>query len=225
MSPSISAFHRNASEKVKPEHLPRSISDVVRNLESSSECAGIRSISRKDAPDLVGSDDLPGDLNETYPGRSGVQGGPPFVGQPIPSVQYPGEVDRLRLPSFDGKPDREEETKQAPDAAQHESASDLLHRLGQKNMLQPELLLCLLRILDLNKHGVYDRNSLIRELHQRNHPITEGKMKAVLRTLREAGLIHVGSTKQGSRISGEGKALLDSLPVPHGRVSGSTRSL
>ena len=79
-----------------------------------------------------------------------------------------------------------------------------------------ESLVDLLEILRERKHQLNGRMTLMNELQQRGRFISEGRMKTCLQALKAAGLITVGSTKQGTVISPPGEAFLDSRPLELG---------
>ncbi len=66
----------------------------------------------------------------------------------------------------------------------------------------------LLNVLVRLKPGGIGRNRMCSELRRIGHSVTEGGMKSLLKRLQVEGLIHVGSTRQGTSISGRGEALL-----------------
>lgn len=75
---------------------------------------------------------------------------------------------------------------------------------------------CLLSILRERKRTITGRSSLLREMASRNHFLTEGKLKRTLQRLRDAGLVHVGTTKQGTVLTEQGEEFLDYLTAANG---------
>lgn len=70
----------------------------------------------------------------------------------------------------------------------------------------------LLAILRQRKNAVSGRNTFQKEMLRHNFIFTEGNMKKFLKTLRLAGLIKMGKTKQGTVITPEGEKFLTRLP-------------
>ena len=52
------------------------------------------------------------------------------------------------------------------------------------------------------------RNRLCRELEIVGIPVTEGRMKSLLKRMRREGLVTVGATRQGTAPTARGEALL-----------------
>ncbi|MCE5242760.1 MAG: sigma 54-interacting transcriptional regulator [Syntrophobacteraceae bacterium] len=79
-----------------------------------------------------------------------------------------------------------------------------------------ESMVCLLEVLRERKGRLNGRMSLVEDMRQHGRPIGEGRMKSCLRVLKSAGLIVVGSTKQGTAISSRGEEFLDAHPLESG---------
>jgi transcriptional regulator with PAS, ATPase and Fis domain len=71
-----------------------------------------------------------------------------------------------------------------------------------------EMICQFLAILTQRKNAVCGRNTIQKEMLKNNFFFTEGNMKKILKTLRLAGLITVGKTKQGTVITPEGEKFL-----------------
>lgn len=80
-------------------------------------------------------------------------------------------------------------------------------------------MVCILTILRERNPVVTGRTQILKGLSARRHHVTEGRLKRLLRTLRQLDLIHVGTTKQGTLLTRKGEALLDHLHAT-GRASG-----
>jgi transcriptional regulator with PAS, ATPase and Fis domain len=91
-----------------------------------------------------------------------------------------------------------------------EDFGPLLARLEAAHL--DRYVLCrILRILDDRAGQVTGRNTLCRTLQARQILITEGRMKTILRHLKRHGLVEVGATKQGTRLTARGKSICDFL--------------
>jgi transcriptional regulator with GAF, ATPase, and Fis domain len=82
-----------------------------------------------------------------------------------------------------------------------ENAKNNLHT----NVYDNEATCTLLIILIERKNIVSGMNSLRKEMLNKNCSITEGKLKKIIRNLRELKLVSVGATKQGTVITTEGE--------------------
>jgi len=51
----------------------------------------------------------------------------------------------------------------------------------------------------------------MKAMEQQQQVVTEGRMKRHLRLLKEAGLVHIGTTKQGTLLTQKGGEFLDYL--------------
>jgi transcriptional regulator with PAS, ATPase and Fis domain len=71
-----------------------------------------------------------------------------------------------------------------------------------------EMICQFLAILTQRKNAVCGRNTIQKEMLKNNFFFTEGNMKKILKTMRLAGLITVGKTKQGTVITPEGEKFL-----------------
>ncbi len=108
-----------------------------------------------------------------------------------------------------------------------ESKEEDSHRVIMEDLVRSsaplEPLLCVLSTLRLRRRSLNGRKSLMKELLHHNHFVTEGRMKTYLKILRHAGLIHVGSTKQGTALTEKGESFLNFLisgdRVPPGFMS------
>lgn len=69
----------------------------------------------------------------------------------------------------------------------------------------------LLEILRTRNRQVNGRASLMKAMEQQQQVVTEGRMKRHLRLLKEAGLVHIGTTKQGTLLTQKGGEFLDYL--------------
>lgn len=87
----------------------------------------------------------------------------------------------------------------------------LMRHILKRALVSPDAVACLLRILRDRENGLCGRKSLMKELRRHDWVVSEGKMKSVLRALREAGLVHVGTTKQGTLLSAKGELFLESF--------------
>lgn len=65
----------------------------------------------------------------------------------------------------------------------------------------------LLDILLAHKPEGVGRNRLCREMARRGAPVSEGRMKTLLKRLRQEGIVTVGATRQGTLITARGEAL------------------
>jgi sigma-54 dependent transcriptional regulator, acetoin dehydrogenase operon transcriptional activator AcoR len=92
-----------------------------------------------------------------------------------------------------------------------EDPQTLMRNILKTIFITPDALFCLLSILRERKNDLNGRRSLMKELQRRGQIISEGRMKSTLRALGEAGLIHIGTTKQGTVLSREGEQFLNSL--------------
>jgi sigma-54 dependent transcriptional regulator, acetoin dehydrogenase operon transcriptional activator AcoR len=102
---------------------------------------------------------------------------------------------------------RKEETFQS---APNPSQKMILQHL-EKSPAAAATMSCLLRILHERRRMVTGRASLLREMGSRDHFVTEAKLKRTLQSLREAGLVHIGTTKQGTVLTQQGQDFLDYL--------------
>ena len=102
--------------------------------------------------------------------------------------------------------DKEEAVKCQPNHSQ----KMILHQL-EKSPAAAASMSCLLRILRERRRMVTGRASLLREMDSRDHFVTEAKLKRTLQILRESGLVHIGTTKQGTVLTEQGEKFLDYL--------------
>lgn len=102
-----------------------------------------------------------------------------------------------------------------------EDSRDLAGHLLKTCSIPPETLLCLLQVLKERTGRLTGRQSLVEELQKRRQPVTEGRVKNTLQRLRTAGMIHVGTTKQGTRLTYRGERFLDFLASEPKPRSGS----
>ncbi len=72
----------------------------------------------------------------------------------------------------------------------------------------------LLQVLNHHPSGGIGRNRMCRLLEERGIPFTEGRMKSLLKRLKDEGVIMVGATRQGTVMTLRGKALLTFLLEP-----------
>ena len=91
----------------------------------------------------------------------------------------------------------------------------------RKHSADPAAITCLLEILHARKRLVSGRATLVKEMMVRRHSVTEGRMKRHLRILSEAGLVHIGATKQGTVLTQKGEELLDYLIAASGDSPGT----
>ncbi|MFZ7127463.1 MAG: sigma-54 interaction domain-containing protein [Desulfobacterales bacterium] len=75
----------------------------------------------------------------------------------------------------------------------------------------PATVCALLAMLARAKPAGIGRNRMCREMEGLGIPVTEGRMKALLKRLKTEGLITVGATRQGSAITPRGEAFLKFL--------------
>lgn len=103
---------------------------------------------------------------------------------------------------------------QPPETTKQKAPDEDFDRLVQwleKSIGNLDIVRSILELLENRKGEVCGRNSLIRGLVQAGYPMTEGRMKRMLLILRTGGLIHVGSTKQGSTLTRKGRQFIDHL--------------
>jgi len=109
------------------------------------------------------------------------------------------------------------------------SGSPLFHEAILLKMRQgsaePAIISCLLRVLRDRKRLVSGRTTLIKEMERHDHFITEGRMKRHLRLLNDAGLVHVGATKQGTVLTPKGEEFLDYLTTAGGNSPGTVSQI
>ena len=86
--------------------------------------------------------------------------------------------------------------------------TDLAARLASKQGV-PASALRLLAVLAGRKPEGVGRNHLCRELINQGIPISEGRMKSLLKRMKIEGLVSVGATRQGTVITARGEAFLD----------------
>lgn len=91
----------------------------------------------------------------------------------------------------------------------------------QKQAADPAAISSLLEVLRARKRLVNGRATLIKEMLARDHAVSEGRMKRHLRLLKEAGLVRVGTTKQGTVLTQKGEEFLDYLMAVGGNSSGT----
>ena len=77
----------------------------------------------------------------------------------------------------------------------------------------------LLEILTRHESGGIGRNRMCQELALVGISFTEGRMKSLLKRLRNEGVVRVGATRQGTLLSPRGKALLDHLVTESGTLA------
>ncbi|MCB2147209.1 MAG: sigma 54-interacting transcriptional regulator [Deltaproteobacteria bacterium] len=84
---------------------------------------------------------------------------------------------------------------------------DLAARLAAGHCA-PDIVGALLRVMARRKPAGIGRNRLCRELETVGIPVTEGRMKSLLKRMRHEGLVTVGATRQGTAPTARGEALL-----------------
>jgi sigma-54 dependent transcriptional regulator, acetoin dehydrogenase operon transcriptional activator AcoR len=92
-----------------------------------------------------------------------------------------------------------------------DDSNQLILKHLQNSTTPLESVASLLGILRQRKGLITGRSSLIREMLLNNHFITEGRMKQILKLLKAAGLIRVGTTKQGTALTKNGEEFFDYL--------------
>jgi transcriptional regulator with PAS, ATPase and Fis domain len=97
----------------------------------------------------------------------------------------------------------------------HESKQnfDRIVRDLSENYFSLEMICQLLKILKSRKKMVSGRNTLKKEMLRYNYIYTEGNMKRFLKILRMKGLVTVGTTKQGTKITEVGEEFLYQLQL------------
>ncbi|WP_022669140.1 sigma-54 interaction domain-containing protein [Desulfospira joergensenii] len=97
---------------------------------------------------------------------------------------------------------------------------DPISRTFADNGMEPELVRQVLAIIRERQGRLCGRNSLRKEMARYGYPLSEGRMKKCLTLLKEAGMILVGRTKQGTKITPDGRAYILRMeqgnPAPHG---------
>ena len=93
------------------------------------------------------------------------------------------------------------------------SPEDFMHieQVFFENGLPPDLTFRLLDLIRESRGKLCGRSSLRRKLLYAQFPVSEGKIKKALTLFREAGLVLVGKTKQGTSITPRGRAFLDHM--------------
>jgi len=91
----------------------------------------------------------------------------------------------------------------------------------QKQAADPAAISCLLEVLRARKRLVNGRATLIKEMLARDHAVSEGRRTRHLRLLRAAGLVRIGTTKQGTVLTSKGEEFLDYLMAAGGNYSGT----
>lgn len=89
----------------------------------------------------------------------------------------------------------------------------------ENSSASPEIIREILEVLDERSRSPNGRRSLVKELVERDHAVTEGSMKRYLKILRDGGAIRVGRTKQGVTLTDKGKRCLSFLRAQSWRNS------
>jgi sigma-54 dependent transcriptional regulator, acetoin dehydrogenase operon transcriptional activator AcoR len=86
----------------------------------------------------------------------------------------------------------------------------------RKNSVDTETIACLLEILRERRRLVNGRATLMKEMELRSQFVTEGRIKRHLRILKDAGLVLIGATKQGTVLTPKGEEFLGYLTASGG---------
>jgi sigma-54 dependent transcriptional regulator, acetoin dehydrogenase operon transcriptional activator AcoR len=99
-------------------------------------------------------------------------------------------------------------------AEQHLEEKSTFNRLTEELLFHNytiEMTGLFLTFLKQREGKVNGRNTMKKEMMKHNYIFTDGTMKSFMKTLRNAGLVRVGRTKQGTSITTEGKQFLAHL--------------
>jgi len=161
----------------------------------------------------------------------------PEANESMLNYSWPGNVRELintaEYTLITSKGNRQIRFEHLPDVVQRHSAPPIYQDLPQTELLETafqmqsnqfdqEITVATLKILVAKgNHGV-GRNTLLSELTGLNLATTEGRIKRMFMVFKTCGLIQVGSTRQGTRITSKGKQFLNYLSQNEGGIGATS---